>query len=361
MSLIGRGLGSFLLLILLAGGLAASAPPAAPPTLRISSEITLPTPAFERATDVRWAGERSVYLALEVDGAVEVNLDPANLSPKEMIPGSMKPDGFWGVERIAASSRFFLGAGPALSLTWRRLEDPARVEQAFEGIQAVDVRDNRLAILGVRRDEQREVGKDGAIAWTGSLDKNLEDLKPVLYDVAGPGALAMNRCFIIPLGAVRFLANGMLAVVPGVQPGVHLYDPQGKLVRTWDTASLGIDADCASLSEEQYLRFAARAADRHAWVNQRQTVDALLPLEQGPGLVVRRVGGGRTRWVLELLRDDGTVATYGIPIEGGSELFHLKGDVRSGRIVLLLYEETLRGSGKERSAPRLFVAQLPEN
>lgn len=317
--------------------------------------------ALAKATDVRWAGDRSVYLALGIDGAVEVNLDPVKLSPKEMIPGSRQPGGFWGVERVASSSQFFVGAGPALSLTWRRLDNPARGEQAFEGIQAIDVRDNRLAILGVRRDEQREVGKDGAIAWTASLDKNLEDLKPLLYDISGPGAQAMKRCILMSLGALRFLADGRLAVLPGVQPGVHLYDPEGKLVRTWDTASLGIDADCVSLSEEQYARFMSRSAERQAWINRRLTVDTLLPLSQGLGLVVRRVESGRTRWTLKLLRWDGSVETYRIPVEGDGEFFHLRGDVRAGRIVFLLREIALRGSGeKKRAVPRLLTAHLPE-
>ncbi len=356
MLLMVRGFGSFLLLVLLA----ASAPPAAPPTLRISSEITLSTPALERAKDIRWASESSVFLALATEGTVEINLDPANLAPKEMIAGSMKPGGFWGSERVAASSRFLVAAGPALSLTWRRLDDPARVEQAFEGIQAIDVRDNRLAILGVRRDEQREVGKDGAIAWTGSLDKQLEDLKPFFYDIAGPGAMAMRRCIVTPLGAARFLADGSLVVVPGVQPGVYLYDLQGKLVRTWDSASLGMDADCLSLSEQEATGLIGRAVDRYTWLNRRQTVDTLLPLDQGPGLVVRRVESGRTRWDLKLLRHDGSIETYAIPIEGSNEFFHLRGDARSGRIVFLLNETVFRGGDKEqRAAPRLLVTQLP--
>ncbi|HEX2223087.1 MAG TPA: hypothetical protein VHN15_02650 [Thermoanaerobaculia bacterium] len=350
----------FILFIALVGILSAATPSGAPPALRISSEITLPTPALERARDVRWAGDNSVYLGLGIDGAVEVKLDPAHLAPREMIQGSSKPGGFWGVERIAASSMFFVAAGPALSLTWRRLDDPARVEHAFEGIQAIDVRGNRLAILGVMRDEQREVGKDGAIAWAGSLDKNLEDLRPFLYDISGRGARAMGRCILNYVGAVRFLKDGGLAVLPGVQPGVHLYDPEGRLVRTWDTASLGIDADCGSLSEEQYVRLMGRSAERQAWVNRRQTVDTLLPLDQGLGVVVRRVQSGRTRWGLKLLRRDGSSATYAIPIEGSNEFFHLKGDARSGRVVFLLYREKSGDSIEKNPAPpRIFVAQLP--
>jgi hypothetical protein len=356
MILLKRCLSSALLFL----ALAAAAPPAKPRSLQISADFPLPMPAFQWASDVRWAGDHSVYLGLGSDGAVEVTLDPAKLAPKEMIPGSAKPGGFWGVERLAASPRFLVAAGPALLLTWRKLDDPLRVEQPFEGIQAIDVQDNRLAIVGVRRDEQREVGKDGAIAWTGTLDKQLSDLKPFLYDVGGPGAPAMNRCIITPLGEVRFLADGSLAVAPGVQPGIHLYDAQGKLTRTWDTASLGIDSDCASLSEELKRRLAINAEQRHIWVNQRRTLDTLLPLDSGLGLVIRRVENGHTRWGLKLLRFDGSVESYDIPVEGPNEFFHLRGDVRSGKIVFLLKETIFRQSDKERHAPpRLLLAPAP--
>lgn len=354
MSFLKRCLG----ILLLFAALAAAAPPPAPRPLRILADFALPMPAFQWASDVRWAGDHSVYLGLGPGGAVEVNLDPAKLSPKEMIPGSAKPGGFWGVERLAASPRFLVAAGPALLLTWRPLNDPQRVEQPFEGIQAIDVRDNRLAIVGVRRDEQRKIGKDGAIAWTGSLDKELADLKPFLYDIGGPGAIAMGRCMATPLGAARFLTDGSLVVVPGVQPGVHLYDPQGKLARTWDTGSLGIDTDCSSVSEEEYIKLSS-SVYRQLWINRRRIVDTLLPLEQGPGLVMRRVVRGHTLWDLKVLRPGGSVETYEVPLEGSNELFHLRGDVRSGKIVFLLREILLTGIDKERHAPRLIVAQLP--
>jgi hypothetical protein len=121
-----------------------------------------------------------------------------------------------------------------------------------------------------------------------------------------------------------------------------------------------MDADCLSLSEKEAAGLIGRAADRYAWLNRRQTVDTLLPLDQGPGLVVRRVESGRTRWDLKLLRHDGSIETYAIPIEGSSEFFHLRGDARSGRIVFLLSETVFRGGNKEqRAAPRLLVTQLP--
>jgi hypothetical protein len=339
----------------------AVAPSTAPAAsgITILSDVTLPAFAVW-AADVRWASDRSVYLGIEKDGTFEMSLDPAGPTSKEIIPGATKPGGFWGCHKLAVSSRYLVVAGPSKSLTWRRLDNPTRLEDEFETIEALDLRDDRLAIIGTRRDEQQRFAPEGAIAWIGSLDKKLSDLKPLLYDALGAGAPMMNRCSGTHLGAVRFLSDGTVIVVPGVQPGVNLYDGSGKLLRTWETATLGIDTDCGTLTEQQGYYFAAHHVVRDAWLNQRRTLDAILPLPQGPGLVVRRVEQGHSRWDLKILRRDGAIERLPLPIDGKSEQFHLAADTRSGKLVFLLHESLPRGLGRSLPAPpHLIVTQAP--
>ncbi|MGH7484210.1 MAG: hypothetical protein ACREMY_01230, partial [bacterium] len=249
--------------------LGAAAPPVspAPAQIRILSDIALPK-ALEWASDVRWASDKSVYLGASIAGTFEVSLEPAGPPPRELIAGRSKPGGFWSSHRIAASSQYLAAAGPALVVTWRGLNDPTRVEVPFDTIEGIDVQENRFAIVGARRDEKGNYGADGAIAWIGTLDKKLSDLRPILYDARGPGAPTMNRCGAASLGAVRFLPTSSLVVVPGVQPGVNLYDGSGKLVRTWDNAALGLDAGCDSLTDERARHIMGPAASRNAWLNQ---------------------------------------------------------------------------------------------
>jgi hypothetical protein len=349
-------------LLALTAGSAGTVPPVVSPgspALRILSDVTLP-PSLLRACDVRWASDHSVYLGLGVDGTVEQGLGPAGAAPaapKEMIPGGSKAGGFSATHRIAASLRYLAAAGPALWLTWRRLDSPVRSDAAFEAIQAIDVRDGQLAVVGARRDEAGKFAADGAIAWTGSLDQRLADLRPLLDDSGGPGAPTMNRCIGAELSAIRFLADGTLFVLPGVQPGASLFDREGKLVRTWDTAALGIDADCAGLSEAAAAQLASSYERRQLWNNQRRLVDAVLPLPAGPGLLVRTTLQGRTRWNLKVLPRQGAIGSAAVPVEASSEFFSLAGDVRAGRIVLLLYEKALRG--RERHPPRLIEVSPP--
>jgi hypothetical protein len=71
------------------------------------------------------------------------------------------------------------------------------------------------------------------------------------------------------------------------------------------------------------------------WMSRQRILDDILPLADGPGLLVRKMGpDGRTSWDLRILRPGGEARVYRIPFTGGPE-DRLSGDVRDGRIVLL--------------------------
>lgn len=326
--------------------------------LHFLSDTPLPQ-AFEWASDVAWASDRSLFLGLSSHGVVEVSLDAPGTPLQEVIPGRLKPGGFWAAVRIAASPEYLAASGPAVVLTWRPRKAPPREEMPFDTIEGIDVQGKKLAIVGGKRDEGGRYAPDGAIAWVGRLDKKLADLRPLLYDVKGPGAPMMGRCGGATGGGIRFLADGSIVVVPGVQPGIHLYSAAGKLLQTWDTGLLGIDATCEFASDIEAARVMGPSVKQTAWLNQRRVVDTVLPLPQGIGLVVRRVERGKTRWELKIVRRDGAASTIPIPVEGGGEHFHLHGAVRGDRIALLVHEVVFRWSGKDHpEPPRLLVASL---
>jgi hypothetical protein len=331
--------------------------PATPglPAVQVTSNAELPR-EYNRAVDVRWATGESVYIANATEGSHEIALEPLGRQIKEVIPGRFKPGGFVSY-RLAVSPPYLVAAAYALALTWRRLDDPTRYEEPVEFIQGIDVWRDRLLLVGARRDEKGNFAPDGAIAWIGSLDKKLSDLKPLLYDSKGPIALTMNACGSVHLGAARFFADGSFAVLPGVQPGLHFFDREARLVRTVDTVALGIDSDCGSLPKSVWERLAAHYPTRVAWINQRRTVDTMLVLPQGIGLVVRSVESGKVRWRLEVVKPDGTTASYKVPIEAPDEFFHLRGDVRDGKIVFLMFQTPPTDSNFAR--PRLMTALVP--
>lgn len=304
--------------------------------------------------DVRWAGDHSVYLAVGQAGTFEV---PLGLKPpfKTAVVGATDPAGFWLASRVAVSSDYLVVSALLRSLTWQKRSGGKRHEASVEAIPDIDVYHDRLLVLGARFDDKRRLAPDGAIAWLGSLDQELRDWKPVLFSASGPGAQPMNACSTLELGAVRFLADGSFLVVPGVEPGAFLYDSQGKLLRTWDTVALGLDAeDCPKMTYEQQVQL-ANPDVRFPWLNRRRTLDDILPLPQGPGLVVRSVAQGRTHWILKVLKKDGGVETFDLPVPSATALSHLRGDRRGRRLVLLVSEYGKTGP----SAPaRLVLAEL---
>jgi hypothetical protein len=346
-------------LLFLGGSLSVQtpAPAPSPPALRILSDRELP-PALYPAVDVRWASDSSIYLALTKSGTAEVTLEPLGGKVEKVILGAREPGGFWGSSRLGASQDYLAVAGPAFSLTWRKRTDPLRKEIAFDGIEDIDVGGRCLAVLGARRDDKGDVAPDGAVAWLGSLDQDLADLRPILYDQRGQGAPNLGACGNFELGAVRFLQDGTLLIVPGFQSGAYLYDAGGRLIRTWDTVALGLDNDCPSLTREQTDQLVF-PDPRAAWLNQRRTLEDILPLPEGPGLLIRSVSQGRPSWSLKVLDRNGSGhRTYTVPIPPVSDLSYLRGDVREGRIVLLLY--TLDRSFMSHLTGRLIIAKLPD-
>jgi hypothetical protein len=336
-----------------AGGAGATVPPAAGPRFVLQSQAEIPE-ELHAAVDVRWAGDRSIYLALGGGGVAEAPLVAGHGEIKHLIPrhaGGLAP-----IFRVAASGSYLVAAPTVFAVAWRRLNDETLIEEAFEYVQGVDVRDRQLAILGVRADEKRNFATDGAIGWIGSLDKRLADLRAIAFASTGRGAKAMLNCGSYGLGAVRYLPDGSLLMIPGVQPGAELFDAGGKPVRAWDTGALGIDTDCGSLTPTQEARLAAHYDERLTWLNRRRTVDSILPLPEGAGVLIRTVDGSATQWQLKILHSDGAWSTVEVPLQGASAFAHLRGDARGDQLVLLLYEQ---GWGIRKVAKsRLITATL---
>lgn len=326
--------------------------------LKILSDTVLGEQPLRLAVDVRWASDHSIALALLKSGVIEYSLD-SRTPTKQLIPGADEPGGFWYSQHVAISSQYLAVGSWAKSVTWRRLDSPVRKEETFEGIHDLDVNGSRVAVVGTRRNVQGKFSPDGVIAWIGSLDKDLADLKPLLFDAGGSGAPSMNACGSFLLGAIRFLADGSLMVVPGVQPGIYQFDSKGKLLQTLDTVALGTDTDCVAIGKDQASSMARDPSLRMAWINERRIVDDVLPLPAGPGLLIRSVQQGQVRWALKVLRPDGRVTVYDVPVTAPNAFAHLKGDFRKGRLVLLLWGNPPSRNPALIPSPHLLIALPP--
>jgi len=211
-------------------------------------------------------------------------------------------------------------------------------------------------MLGSRRDDEGRWAPLGAILWSVELTGDgLAAPTPRLFADSGPGAKEMARCHVLELGAVRSLGDGRWAVVPGIQPGVHLYDRDGKLLRVWQTEPLGFTDHC-DLDEQEFLRLNAEPGPRSRWINHRRTLDDILPWGGWPALVLRQPGDDGPRWQMVVLSQDGAAAPLPLPVGTAGPNAHLRGDVLGDRVVLLVveYEESPQ---KRTQRPRLLVLE----
>ncbi len=232
----------------------------------------------------------------------------------------------------------------------------------FEAIEDIDVHQNTLAVLGMQLSEvDQDTGAasvDGAISWTLDLDavqqqatpgngppsqsdtarKDKGPTTPIWISRDGAGARSMNSCTTGRLGSLRFLANGTLAVAPGVEPGVSLFDREGSLVQRWDTTLVGVSDFCQDMDTAATNAFSIDQQNRAETLNQHIIIDDLIEWQNKPALILRAMSGGFPVWGLVVLEDDGSFRSLPLPIDHGSSYSRLKADSRSEQLLILRYE-----------------------
>jgi hypothetical protein len=356
----------FLLLVAVLGclpaGTAAASAENAPTrgVLRILWDQVLPPYPSGPAMDIRWASNRTVYLAWVKEGVSEVALDGKFTVLRPLVAD---PDRrFRAFEMLAASPGHIVTSSHFKTMALRKqLGGEAKIARFPIGtVEAIDVSGTRLVLLG---NPEWELSPQGIVAWIGPLtDQPEKDLKPLaLHDAGGARSPSLVNCSELELGSVRFLPDGSFLVVPGFQPGAQLFSSGGRPLRAWDTQALQIDAvDCLKFSADELHQFATSAAARFGFINQHRVLDAILPLEEGPGLIIRWVAGGKVHWELKVLQSGARVLTYQIPFTGELPYDRLRGDVRDGRIVLLLGAHGFDPpTGTPFRSTHVFVAELP--
>ena len=312
----------------------------APVSIQIVSELQIPV-APTPAQNVRWASDHSIYLTRGHDGVAEVALDGNLTQVRQVIP-DRKTLGlrFASFERLAVSPDFLAVSSLASDFAFRPLaaspDGKFKITKLRLGAAyGFDLQGDRLLLLGDPR-PGTEGPANGEVAWIGPLtDHPSRDLKPFLYDLAGPMAPGLANCLTLELGAARFQPDGSYLVVPGFQEGVHLFSASGQPLHTWKNAAVGLDApDCAGISPRQESELRASYSARFDFLNRHRVLEDILRLPQGPGLLIREVEAGKVRWTVSLLQGD-QIATYQVPITGDLPYDRLRGDVRGHQAVFL--------------------------
>jgi len=362
----------FLLVVLSSLASRTSAWAAGPPTtgsLRILWQQELPPYPSGPALDIRWASDSSVFLAWSKEGVFEVALDGKFSPVRAVIPDPEHH--FRGYEILATSPEYIVTSSQFKSMAFRpRALQPTglvAIKRVPVGIvEGLDISGHELALLG---NPAMLPAPKGAVAWLGDLSEHPEkDLKPL--PVLDRGASnpetwegrSLANCSTLEVGAIRFLLDRSLLVVPGFEPGAFLFSSGGRLLRSWDAAALGLDTspDCATMTKDEKSKLAMSIAARFDFLNKHRVLDDILPLAEGPGLLIRFVENDKVHWELRVLESGERVSTFQVPFVGELPYERLRGDVRGNKIVLL---KAAHGFDFTKKSPftsdLVVVAELP--
>ncbi|MCM2316256.1 MAG: hypothetical protein NDJ92_14000 [Thermoanaerobaculia bacterium] len=334
--------------------LAASVPtrnePASSGSVRVIQDVELPS-GLRFVRDVRFESESSVLLAAGRPGVFRFNL--ATRESTAVVPGT-GPGSFFFSARLARTRSTLLVASAFIALTWRGANGDTQEPFLFDAIVDVDIYGDRVALIGARKDDAGRWNPEKGVVWTGTLSSKLSDLSPLITTEKEGASDPVNGCHYFELGALRYLDDGSLFVVPGVQPGIFLYGPDGRLKRTWDSGTLGFQDRC-DLSIEEVQLFASQGPPRWKWLEKRAVLDDVLDLPGGPALVIRKVEKGRTSW--DLVRLASKTSTERLPFHSPNPNAHLRADVRLGKIAFVIIEYAMPGEPPP-APPRVILAEV---
>ena len=172
---------------------------------------------------------------------------------------------------LGRSQSFVATADLAFGLRWRgNGSSDAIVSQPIEYVADLDVHGDRLLLAGLRRDDAGKLGADGAFVWLASLPDGA--LRPILpFTSRG----AIENCAGFHVATVRFMSDGSFVIVPGAEPGIYLYDAQGRLQRSFDSERLNLLSQC-QMSRDEHTLATSQPEARQRWINRHRIVDEVV-------------------------------------------------------------------------------------
>lgn len=346
------------IVLFLLGLLVANLPIAGQEPVEVLETLEVPE-ELAYASNLRWAGPGSFLIPSSKSWLAVV--ERASSEPGLRIVHRISAHGLDHVRGVVASEEYWAVSDFNHGLSWKTVDDPEFAEFHHYGfVMDLDLRRDSVLILGAHLDDQYRLISDGALAWTARLGKGLEALRPVLFSQSPDAEIedAMGECGWFDLGGVRFLADGSFVVVPGVEPNVFLYHPDGRLRRVLDSDKLGIDTGCryeGADRKRMAINFGYRC---RAFLNKYRLLEEILPLAGGPALIVRTVSDETTRWRMILIGTDGSTRSLDLPFTSPSPYTFLRGDVRDDRIAFLVQDGVV--GGKQATPTRIVITTTPD-
>ena len=264
------------------------------PMFELQGPIVLPQPLALTA-DVRWLDEDRLLLGVEGSGVYSWRIGEDEGTLEASLAGAGYHRGFESYSRVGGSSSGSVAFAGGLFGVYLKSRGDFEMLKAIEIVGDVDRRGDRTAVVGLSRNE--DGGWEDHIAW---VFKDGESEPRTLLPTRDGGEI-MGQCWHAEVSVVRFLSDERVLVVPGLEPGVFVYDKAGHLLESLGADTFAADAGCGLEEGERALL--GKAAFAIGWMAGRRVIDELLADEAGNiYFFIRHVPGGPESIVLEAYR-----------------------------------------------------------
>ena len=224
------------------------------------------------ASDLRWSEDGVLLLGVDDHGVYSwrVGADHAELfvtlagSPLSAMGRNQN------YSRLGGFSAGALAVSSFADGVLRHEEGEFSYSKAVSLVGDVDRRHGRTAIVGVNRGEDGDW--EDRLAWLIRDDGTVRGLLPRRTE-SSYWSLAKY------LGVVRVLSEERVLVIPGLEPGVFLYDGSGRLRDTLGTEAFFAESPWRITPEQD--RLLIEKAWRAAWLSQHRVVDEAVADDRG--------------------------------------------------------------------------------
>lgn len=273
-------LGSFALCAIVATqSVVAQGPDTSPPVLEGLRSLDAPD-SIGSAADVRWQSDGSLQVGLRQDGVYVWRPGTRGSELLATLAGTTHRR----AGRYGNYSR--LGGGPAGGVVFAgdlfgvyRQQDGriTPLKTNLEIVGDLDEQDGWTVAVGLARQPEPFPGPDDVwepyVAWLLDTEGGVQGLVPTR-----DGGAALDACYPVELSLARFVADDLVLVIPGAEPGAFLYGTEGMLRGTVDVATFsGSRPDCGP--EQKPLLY--KEEFRTAWLSRHRVIDEVAANGEG--------------------------------------------------------------------------------
>ena len=250
-----------------------------PPVLEGLRPLHAPDP-IGSAADIRWQPDGSLQVGLRQDGVYVWR--PGTRGSELLV--SLAGTTYRRAGRYGNYSRLGGGreggvvfAGDLFGVYGQRDGRVMALKENLEIVGDLDQRDGWAVAVGLARQPEPSPGPDDIwepyVAWLFDTEANVKGLLPTR-----DGGTALDACYPVELSLARFVADDLVLVIPGAEPGAFLYGTDGLLRGTVDVGTFSASRpDCGP--EQKRLLY--KEEFRSAWLSRHRVVDEVAVNDEG--------------------------------------------------------------------------------